>query len=173
MEDSGFGERLKAIRGSISQENFAKSIGKDRGTIISWEQEKHSPKESEIRKIWKTYKMNCHWLITGESSQNNTDQPGNLTITTPEAHSEDRRKQIEHLQFAPQEISGIPARTRYALLCCALALFFFSIVKISNDVFFVKLSVLAFLTFGFLTYFHIAVPYIEKWISRFPKDLGV
>jgi transcriptional regulator with XRE-family HTH domain len=172
MEDSGFGERLRAIRGSISQENFAKSIGKDRGTIISWEQEKHSPKESEIRKIWKIYKMNCHWLITGESLTGDTDQPDNPPITTAEEHRADRREQIEPLKTVSKEILRLPARTRYTFLCCILALFFFSILKISNDVFFVKLSVLAFLTCTVLSYFYLALPYVEKWFYRSPKNLG-
>jgi DNA-binding XRE family transcriptional regulator len=173
MEDTGFGERLKTIRGSITQDDFAKSIGKNRGTIISWEQEEHSPKLTEILKIWKAYKINCHWLITGESTKDSTDQPCNLASAALEVHREDEQEQVDSLQITPQEISGMPTRTRYALLCCALALFFFALLKISNDVFFVKLSVLAFLTFGFLTYFHIAVPYIEKWIYRAPKNLGV
>jgi len=173
MVDTGFGERLKTIRGSITQDDFAKSIGKNRGTIISWEQEEHSPKLTEILKIWKAYKINCHWLITGESTKDSTDQPCNLASVALEEHYEDRREQVEPHRIVSQGISEMPTRTRHALLCCALALFFFALLKISNDVFFVKLSVLAFLTFGFLTYFHIAVPYIEKWIYRAPKNLGV
>jgi len=172
MATTGIGERIKEIRRDKKQEIFAKSIGISRNTLWRWENEQNSPQLSDMQKICEIHRVDLAWLATGESSKDSTDQYDNLAIATPEAHNEDRREQVEHLCVS-QGISGMPARTRYALLCCVSALFFFALLKISNDIFFVKLSVLAFLSFGFLTYFHIAVPYIEKWIYRAPKNLGV
>jgi len=173
MTTTGIGERIKEIRRDKKQEIFAKSIGISRNTLWRWENELNSPQLSDMQKICEIHRVDLAWLATGESSKDSTDQYDNLAIATPEAHNEDRREQVEHLRIVSQGISGIPARTPPALPFCALALFFFALLKISIDVFFVKLSVFAFLTFGFLTYFHIAVPYIEKWIYRVPKDLGV
>lgn len=172
MATTGIGERIKEIRRDKKQEIFAKSIGISRNTLWRWENELNSPQLSDMQKICEIHRVDLAWLATGENSKDCTDQYDNLAIATPEAHSEDRRELVEHLRVS-QGISGIPAMTRYALLCCVLALFFFALLKISNDVLFVKLSVLAFLTCGFLTYFHIAVPYIEKWFYRAPKNLGV
>ena len=173
MATTGIGERIKEIRRDKKQEIFAKSIGISRNTLWRWENELNSPQLSDMQKICEIHRVDLAWLATGESSKDSTDQYDNLAIATPEAHSEvDRREQVEHLRVS-QGISGMPARTRYALLCCVLALFFFALLKISNDVLFVKLSVLAFLTCGFLTYFHIAVPYIEKWFYRSQRNLGV
>jgi len=173
MTTTGIGERIKEIRGDKNQDDFAKSIGISRSTLSRWENEASHPTHPDMLQICAIHQRELAWLATGKTSKDNPDQPNNMAITAHEEHREDRGKQVESLQISSQERSGMPARTRYALLCCALALFFFALLKTSNDVFFVKLSVLAFLTFGFLTYFHMAVPYMEKWFYRVPKNLGV
>jgi hypothetical protein len=94
-------------------------------------------------------------------------------IAAPEEHGEDRLEQIKPLQIAPQEISGMPARTRNVILCCALAIFCLVLLKILHDDFFKKLSVLAFLTCVFLGHYFLALPYIERWLYRAPKNLGM
>jgi transcriptional regulator with XRE-family HTH domain len=173
MATTGIGERIKEIRGDKTQEDFAGSIGISRSTLSRWENEASYPTHSGMLKICAIHKRNLAWLATGETSRNNPDQPDNLVIAAPEEHREDSREQIKPLQIAPQEVSGMPARTRNVFLCCALAIFFLVLLKISHDDFFKKLSVLAFLTCVFLGHYFLALPYIERWFCRAPKNLGM
>ncbi|MCK9293872.1 MAG: helix-turn-helix domain containing protein [Desulfobulbaceae bacterium] len=173
MATTGIGKRIAEIIGNNKKKEFSDAIGVDRGTLYRWIKEESLPDLRQMQDICKAHNVDLAWLATGEGSKDNTDQFGSLATITPAGHREDRREQIEPLKIAPQEISGIPARTEYALLCSVIALFFMFMLKNSNVEFFKNCSVVGLLLCCAIGYFYIAVPYIEKWFYRAPKNLGV
>lgn len=63
------GDRIKLIRGSRSQEDFAKLIGVDRTTLASWEIDRREPGLDTLSKIADLAAVSLDWLIGRDSSQ--------------------------------------------------------------------------------------------------------
>ncbi|MEZ0607879.1 helix-turn-helix domain-containing protein [Fibrella sp. WM1] len=71
MEESEFGERLKAqrIAKKLSQDDVAKAMGKQhRTTISNWEKGKQQPSLSEIRRLAELLDTTVGYLVNGEES---------------------------------------------------------------------------------------------------------
>jgi len=60
------GERIKTIRGKMSQKDFAARIGVGQRSIHDWEAGKASPGARALAAIHKVFNVNVHWLLTGE-----------------------------------------------------------------------------------------------------------
>ncbi|MBD5538863.1 MAG: helix-turn-helix transcriptional regulator [Desulfovibrio sp.] len=60
-----FGERLKKIRGRMSQAAFAASIGITQRAVVNYETGGRLPKGTILRKICEQYGINEDWLLTG------------------------------------------------------------------------------------------------------------
>lgn len=60
-----FGERLKKIRGRMSQATFAASIGITQRAVVNYETGGRLPKGTVLRKICEQYGINEDWLLTG------------------------------------------------------------------------------------------------------------
>ena len=67
------GERIKFIRGKMSQKEFAAKIGSGQRSIHDWEAGKASPGARALAGIHKAFKVNVHWLLTGEGDPYLTD----------------------------------------------------------------------------------------------------
>ncbi len=59
-------ERIKFIRGSLTQVVFCRKLDIFRNTLQNWEAEKCFPDFESILKIHQIFKVNINWLITGE-----------------------------------------------------------------------------------------------------------
>ena len=59
------GHRLKQIRGSLSQERFAKSLGIHKNTLVRYEKGERLPDSRFLARVCKTYRVNPAWLLTG------------------------------------------------------------------------------------------------------------
>jgi len=75
-----FGDRIKIIRGALSQEDFAAFLGVHRNTVISWETNKGMPKKEIITQFHETFRVDLNWLFSGvgDPFSNEKDGTGEL-----------------------------------------------------------------------------------------------
>ncbi|MBW2054013.1 MAG: helix-turn-helix domain-containing protein, partial [Deltaproteobacteria bacterium] len=59
-------ERIIIVRGNLDRDQFAAKIGVSARTVQRWELEGELPKGKELAKIASEFKVNVHWLVTGE-----------------------------------------------------------------------------------------------------------
>lgn len=71
MEKS-FGERLRELRGQLSQENFAHKIGTKQTTLSSWERNKTQPDFEWLGIISSRLHVSVDWLLGLTRNQVNT-----------------------------------------------------------------------------------------------------
>lgn len=62
----GIGQRIEQIRGRLTQQAFAKSIGISKRTLIRYEKEDRLPDAEVIACICERYTADLTWLITGK-----------------------------------------------------------------------------------------------------------
>ena len=60
------GERIKYIRGSLTQPEFGKKLGVGRNNVYTWESNKNTPSAETLLLIYKEYGVNINWLLSGE-----------------------------------------------------------------------------------------------------------
>lgn len=65
-EFQGIGERMKQVRGKMSQEELGKQIGFAKNTISNYELEKSSPNLGFLRLFCDFFNVSLHWLQTGQ-----------------------------------------------------------------------------------------------------------
>ena len=65
-EETTVADRLKFIRGSLTQTTFAEAIGTGRTTLQHWETNGGFPTGEFLFKIHKKFKVNLNWLLAGE-----------------------------------------------------------------------------------------------------------
>lgn len=70
------GERIKKVRGDLTQPEFAKSISVHDITIGRWERGETKPDSEALEKICNLYNINPVWLLLGEGSMRRVEQPG-------------------------------------------------------------------------------------------------
>lgn len=63
---SSIGERIREIRGKISQEKFADRTGINKSTLGRYERGVNSPDTNAISAICKAFHVNPEWLFTGK-----------------------------------------------------------------------------------------------------------
>ena len=63
---NGIGERIKKIRGELSQGEFASRISVHKQTVLRWEKGETKPDSDALRKICETFNINPSWLLFGE-----------------------------------------------------------------------------------------------------------
>ena len=71
------GERIKQIRGKVSQKEFAISIGVAQNTLGNYERGDRTPNADVIVRIAKDYDVSFNWLLLGEGArQSGTNELG-------------------------------------------------------------------------------------------------
>jgi transcriptional regulator with XRE-family HTH domain len=60
------GERIKYIRGALTQPEFGKKLGVGRNNVYTWESNKNTPSAETLLLIYKEYGVNINWLLSGE-----------------------------------------------------------------------------------------------------------
>ena len=65
-EETTIGDRIKFIRGSLTQITFAEAIGTGRSTLQQWEANGGFPTGEFLSKIHKKFKVNLNWLLSGK-----------------------------------------------------------------------------------------------------------
>jgi len=65
-EETTIAERIKHIRGSLTQIQFCRELGIYRNTLQTWEANKCFPDFESLLKLHKIFKININWLISGE-----------------------------------------------------------------------------------------------------------
>ena len=59
------GERIKFIRGGLTQKKFGHLIGADQSTVQVWEIRNSLPKGNFLQRIHEQFGVNINWLLTG------------------------------------------------------------------------------------------------------------
>jgi len=67
------GERIRQIRGSISQKEFAVSIGVAQNTLGNYERGGRTPNADIIIKITQNYDISFDWILLGTGPKKNTE----------------------------------------------------------------------------------------------------
>ena len=64
-----FGERLRQARTKlgIKQKDFAEALGVGYNDICRYEKNVSTPKQEFLINLWKRYKININWLLTGSN----------------------------------------------------------------------------------------------------------
>lgn len=97
-----FGERLKTIRGTMTQVDFAKSLGVTQRAIVNYEKLNRIPRGNIIRKICENYGINEIWLLTGEGNKFICDSENMRHVA---GYSENKKAQpIENGEKPPNKI---------------------------------------------------------------------
>ncbi len=65
-EEITIADRIKYIRGSLTQIEFCRELGIFRNTLQKWEANKGFPDYESLLKLHKQFKVNINWLISGE-----------------------------------------------------------------------------------------------------------
>lgn len=63
---TGQGDRVKFIRGALTQKEFAKRLGITAQAVINYERYGRVPSKAVLNKILNVYSINPEWLLTGE-----------------------------------------------------------------------------------------------------------
>jgi phage repressor protein C with HTH and peptisase S24 domain len=120
---AGIGDRLFQIRGRLSQQEFADSVGISKTTYHRYEREERIIDVEVIARICEKYDYDYTWVITGKGTPHEGDRYVSIPQydiaasagmgTFVEDHAEvemvlvDRNWLIHHLKVKPQEISMI------------------------------------------------------------------
>jgi len=59
------GDRLRQIRGAVTQARFARQLGIGRTTLIRYESGSRTPDAQLLLKLWHECKADTLWLLTG------------------------------------------------------------------------------------------------------------
>jgi len=78
----GLGNRIKIVRGDLTQKEFAKKIGVHTHTAQLYEQG-NIPKGDVLQRICEKFRININWLLTGEGEP--YIKKGNFSIKEPRA----------------------------------------------------------------------------------------
>jgi transcriptional regulator with XRE-family HTH domain len=70
------GNRVREVRGSVSQAEFAKLFGLSQATISSIEAGRTEPNADFLCALVSHFQVDLNWLITGESSPLGVREPG-------------------------------------------------------------------------------------------------
>ena len=68
------GNRIRYVRGDLSQGEFAEILGARRNTISAWERNISMPGGEFLLRIYEEFNVNLNWLLSGEGE---THQPKN------------------------------------------------------------------------------------------------
>ncbi len=60
------GDRIKFIRGDLTQKEFGQKIKADQSTVQVWETRNNLPKGDILQRIHQQFGVNVNWLLTGE-----------------------------------------------------------------------------------------------------------
>ena len=60
------GERIKHLKGNLSQKDFAEKIGAGSSAICAWENNESLPGSKYLEAIHRVFGVDINWLLTGE-----------------------------------------------------------------------------------------------------------
>ncbi len=66
LNQTSIGDRIRIIRGSLGQLEFAKEIGIKRNTVSSYENNNIIPSGKVLLKLYNKFNANINWLLSGE-----------------------------------------------------------------------------------------------------------
>lgn len=120
----GLGDRLAQVRGQLTQEAFAKSLGISLRTYIRYESEERLPDAELVAKVGEVYGVDMAWLITGKRAErpgysllprydiSASAGPGSFLDLEPEPEviAVDVEWLRQELRVSPEQVSMIDVR---------------------------------------------------------------
>ena len=70
-----FGDRIKFIRGNLSQDEFANLLDTHRNSVSAWERNEGMPQADAIASLHEMLNVNLNWLFTGDGEPYITVKP--------------------------------------------------------------------------------------------------
>jgi transcriptional regulator with XRE-family HTH domain len=71
---NGIGQRLREVRGGMSQAEFAEVLGVHQNTIVNYETGKRVPDSSIILNLFLRMQVDPTWLVTGHHGSNSYNE---------------------------------------------------------------------------------------------------
>lgn len=66
MSAETVGDRIKTVRGGVSQVDFAKKYGLNRNTLARYENGTNDPSASFLKALIEDFELDANWLLLGE-----------------------------------------------------------------------------------------------------------
>ncbi|MEE8479952.1 MAG: helix-turn-helix transcriptional regulator [Desulfobacterales bacterium] len=66
LNQTSIDKRIRIIRGSLEQPEFAKEIGVERNTVSGYENNNIIPSGKALLKLYEKFNANINWLFSGE-----------------------------------------------------------------------------------------------------------
>ena len=111
---TGIGDRLRGVRGQLTQAEFSARLGVHRKTVERWESGERIPDGESLLSLKREFGIDPGWLLTGEG-----DRPSTATL------SPDERELLALFRAAPLAVKaaaigalqagGAPAAPRYTV----------------------------------------------------------
>lgn len=101
---SAIGNRIKLIRGKLTQSEFAKIAGVRKNYISNYETRDINPTADVLCNFAKNLNINIHWLLTGEGSMyySKDDTSKDAMIQNLQTELNERNKQLQRVRDAAQ-----------------------------------------------------------------------
>lgn len=113
------GERIKDLKGTLSQKDFAEKIGAGSSAVCAWETGDSLPGSKYLEAIHRVFHVDINWLLTGEGEPYINKEANGFQISEPGAEysttpSGTRNKQIKISDALAIAARVLESRTSYA-----------------------------------------------------------
>ena len=93
------GERIKYIRGALTQPEFGEKLGVGRNNVYTWESNKNTPLSETLLRIYKEYGVNINWLLSGEGEPYINKSKRSIVVGSKHLKMETRLSALEKKVF--------------------------------------------------------------------------
>ncbi len=80
VRGSGFGERIRRVRGGKSMSEFAAGFGIHKNTLARYEKGDGLPDAGFLAKLCEVYRINPAWMLTGKGPAHSADRQGDSPL---------------------------------------------------------------------------------------------
>ncbi len=93
------GDRIRYIRGALTQPEFGKKLGVGRNNVYIWETNKNMPMAETLLRIYKEYGVNINWLLSGEGEPYINKSKRSIVVGSRHLKIETRLSSLEKRVF--------------------------------------------------------------------------
>ncbi|MDO3377063.1 helix-turn-helix domain-containing protein [Geoalkalibacter halelectricus] len=127
------GERLREVRGALTQVEMAEKLGAHKNTLAAWERDERLPDAGALIKLLEIYpKLNPNWLLTGRGTLE-VNQPADVGYVMTPRHDVSSGAGGEALTMNEQVVDYVTFRKDWLQGTLGLAPKSFSLIEVKGD----------------------------------------